>query len=442
MRDLIQIDRVTMAEKDFQNSMYVKPGTDNNLERDTTHNASSGKFESFALTSNANVNVSELDQTLGENDSCDDSGEETTNDDTEVENCVTSSAPGNKDGGGSGKPNLSYIALISMAIQSSSNQRLLLSEIYHWINENFPYFRSQDRSWRNSIRHNLSLNECFIKSGRADNGKGNYWAIHPANVDDFSRGDYRRRRARRRVRKCNDEMQRLLLPVDEEPANVCVIPTPPHIAATAHDRYAHPLGIPAYSAYVPMLQTLAPSSILASMFGVDAVLTREERLGFYHHSRMHGQVHPSPLTTATVVPSVQQQFIPHQHTREFMVTSPCLQDGGGTTSSTPGGAFQRAVTHALPSLHSILPPHYHRTFADTQTHAMLTSSPVLNQHSSGGFCGFTQGVGVTCESGDQTNSTILNNTPNRAHLQSTEQTPPRYRDTDTMPLYSAMHLGN
>nr|CRZ26106.1 Bm721 [Brugia malayi] len=31
--------------------------------------------------------------------------------------------------------------------------------------------------------------------------KGHYWAIHPANLDDFKRGDFRRRRAQRKVRR-------------------------------------------------------------------------------------------------------------------------------------------------------------------------------------------------------------------------------------------------
>ena len=66
--------------------------------------------------------------------------------------------------------------------------------------DHFPYYNNQARAWRNSIRHNLSLNECFIKAGRAENGKGNYWALHPACIDDFSKGDYRRRHARRRAR--------------------------------------------------------------------------------------------------------------------------------------------------------------------------------------------------------------------------------------------------
>ncbi|KAM4807878.1 uncharacterized protein WCC33_000605 [Rhinophrynus dorsalis] len=99
------------------------------------------------------------------------------------------------------KPNQSYIALISRAILSSSEKRLQLSDIYQWIMEAYPYYHNQDKSWRNSVRHNLSLNECFVKAGRSDNGKGHYWAVHPANIDAFSRGDYQRRRARRRIRR-------------------------------------------------------------------------------------------------------------------------------------------------------------------------------------------------------------------------------------------------
>ena len=100
------------------------------------------------------------------------------------------------------KPSFSYIALISMAILSTREKRMLLGDIYRYIMEQYPYYKSEDRAWRNSIRHNLSLNECFVKDGKADT-KGNYWAIHPACVDDFSKGDFRRRHARQRAR-CSD----------------------------------------------------------------------------------------------------------------------------------------------------------------------------------------------------------------------------------------------
>ena len=99
------------------------------------------------------------------------------------------------------KPTHSYIGLIALAILSTPEKKIVLSDIYQWILDNYIYFRNRGPGWRNSIRHNLSLNDCFIKCGRSVNGKGHYWTIHPANLDDFSRGDFRRRRAQRRVRK-------------------------------------------------------------------------------------------------------------------------------------------------------------------------------------------------------------------------------------------------
>jgi len=99
------------------------------------------------------------------------------------------------------KPSQSYIGLIAMAILSSKERKLVLSDIYQWILDHYAYFRYRGPGWRNSIRHNLSLNDCFVKAGRSANGKGHYWAIHPANVEDFERGDFRRRRAQRKVRR-------------------------------------------------------------------------------------------------------------------------------------------------------------------------------------------------------------------------------------------------
>lgn len=86
-----------------------------------------------------------------------------------------------------------------MAILSAPERKMVLSEIYAWILARYSYFRCRGPGWRNSIRHNLSLNDCFVKVGRSANGKGHYWAIHPANVGDFERGDFRRRRAQRKV---------------------------------------------------------------------------------------------------------------------------------------------------------------------------------------------------------------------------------------------------
>lgn len=119
------------------------------------------------------------------------------------------------------KPQHSYIGLIAMAILSTPDGKLVLSDIYQHILDHYPYFRSRGPGWRNSIRHNLSLNDCFIKAGRSANGKGHYWAIHPANVEDFRKGDFRRRKAQRKVRR------HMGLSVDEEGADS---PSPPPLS--------------------------------------------------------------------------------------------------------------------------------------------------------------------------------------------------------------------
>uniref|UniRef100_A0A8C8SYX5 Forkhead box F2 n=1 Tax=Pelusios castaneus TaxID=367368 RepID=A0A8C8SYX5_9SAUR len=93
------------------------------------------------------------------------------------------------------KPPYSYIALIVMAIQSSPAKRLTLSEIYQFLQARFPFFRGAYQGWKNSVRHNLSLNECFIKlpKGLGRPGKGHYWTIDPASEFMFEEGSFRRR---------------------------------------------------------------------------------------------------------------------------------------------------------------------------------------------------------------------------------------------------------
>ncbi|XP_023198292.1 forkhead box protein I3-like [Xiphophorus maculatus] len=97
------------------------------------------------------------------------------------------------------RPPYSYSALIAMAIQSSPNQRLTLSQIYSFVSTHFPFYDRNRAGWQNSIRHNLSLNDCFRKVARGDDdpGKGSYWTLDPDCGKRFDNGSFRRRRKRK-----------------------------------------------------------------------------------------------------------------------------------------------------------------------------------------------------------------------------------------------------
>ena len=80
-----------------------------------------------------------------------------------------------------GKPPYSYAVLIVQAINSTEDKQMTLSDIYTWIQDRFPYYKDIGSGWKNSIRHNLSLNKTFRKVPRSkDNpGKGAFWRVDP-----------------------------------------------------------------------------------------------------------------------------------------------------------------------------------------------------------------------------------------------------------------------
>ncbi|XP_030764464.1 forkhead box protein K1-like [Sitophilus oryzae] len=111
---------------------------------------------------------------------------------------------GNYAGGGGGgskddsKPPFSYAQLIVQAIASAQDKQLTLSGIYSYITKHYPYYRTADKGWQNSIRHNLSLNRYFIKVPRSQEepGKGSFWRIDPLSESKLIEQAFRRRRQR------------------------------------------------------------------------------------------------------------------------------------------------------------------------------------------------------------------------------------------------------
>lgn len=181
------------------------------------------------------------------------------------------------------KPQHSYIGLIAMAILSLPDQKMVLSDIYQYILDNYPYFRNRGPGWRNSIRHNLSLNDCFIKAGRSANGKGHYWAIHPANLEDFKKGDFRRRKAQRKVRK----HMGLSVPEDDEDDES---PVPSPVPIVAADK---PLCGPSLLATNPFLPNAASATLANPLFSPASSLLTQQAFNLFNTLRFTSSLNPS-----------------------------------------------------------------------------------------------------------------------------------------------------
>ena len=100
------------------------------------------------------------------------------------------------------KPPHSYIALISTAILSSPGKKLTLTEINKFLVRNYEFFQGDYQGWRNSVRHNLSFNKCFVKILKDPSrpwGKDNYWTVLVDLLEEYVREDgcFRRRRRRK-----------------------------------------------------------------------------------------------------------------------------------------------------------------------------------------------------------------------------------------------------
>ena len=257
------------------------------------------------------------------------------------------------------KPPFSYIALIVMAIQSSPAKKLTLSEIYNFLQARFEFFRGSYQGWKNSVRHNLSLNECFIKlpKGLGRPGKGHYWTIDPASEFMFEEGSFRRR-PRGFRRKC----QAL------KPYGMYGAPTSfmsPQAYGTHPDMFGHggiPHGpLPSSSHHGTNLMTFDPTAMNAHIFnavsakGMASPQTTPPLIPPKEsNSPISAQYASSCLSEVSSGPTSQLSPERHSTSHSFAPTGSMLGWSGPTTQSQGSYMCSNILDHGLSDSHGDL----------------------------------------------------------------------------------------
>ncbi|XP_039513703.1 forkhead box protein P3 isoform X1 [Pimephales promelas] len=72
------------------------------------------------------------------------------------------------------RPPYTYAFLIRWSIVEAPEKQRTLNEIYNWFTRMFYYFRHSSPTWKNAVRHNLSLHKCFV---RVDGRMGAVWTV-------------------------------------------------------------------------------------------------------------------------------------------------------------------------------------------------------------------------------------------------------------------------
>ncbi|XP_004072451.1 forkhead box protein N4 [Oryzias latipes] len=180
------------------------------------------------------------------------------------------------------KPIYSYSCLIAMALKNSKTGSLPVSEIYSFMKEHFPYFKTAPDGWKNSVRHNLSLNKCFEKvENKTSNSsrKGCLWALNPAKIDKMEEEMQKWKRkdlpAIRRSMANPDELDKLITDRPESCRRKALEPGMTRLAGCPSGL---PLAVPAQMQSQPIVTLSLPCLSMQQHHQLQAQLQAQARL--------------------------------------------------------------------------------------------------------------------------------------------------------------------
>ncbi|OXG24483.1 hypothetical protein C366_00012 [Cryptococcus neoformans Tu401-1] len=223
------------------------------------------------------------------------------------------------------RPDMTHVQVIRLVIAASPRKMMTLAQIYQAIEERWPWHKAGGSTWKNSIRHNLSLNDCFINAERptheGGSGKGGYWT-----VNDKLTGKTARKLKRSLRSELENEMEN-----DEIETDGAGGPPHPH-------PYPQPNG---HATYFP--SSFSPT---------------HPHPPHYPHSQTHNT--SDMYTTETLWPPLAQ---PVRSVKRYRLSQPPLSpSGSGSVSASYGPSpqlypYSRPRQHPHPHEHEL--PHEH-----------------------------------------------------------------------------------